>query len=165
MEEYQNALELQNQDSEIPKNSSSNLATKISIKETEHYLCKDCKTFHLIDIFKLDTIKIKILCDKKEIYSKDLTSNILKVENLDIYQFCQLHTGYKKIGFCSECKSDLCQECIKLKNCKNNQNLIKKTLFQIILIKKLNIIKRRLEIHLMSLKKNLNKIYVKKLNT
>ena len=112
----------ENQDSEIPKNSSSNLATKISIKDKEHYLCKDCKTFHLIDIFSLDTIKIK--CNKKEIEidSKDLASNILKEENLDIYQFCLNHKGYKKIGFCSECKSDLCQECIKLKNCKNNQN-------------------------------------------
>ena len=110
----------ENQDSEIPKNSSSNLATKISIKDKEHYLCKDCKTFHLIDIFSLNTIKI--LCNKKEIDSKDLASNILKEENLDSYQFCLIHTGYKKIGFCSECKSDLCQECIKLKNCKNNQN-------------------------------------------
>ena len=110
----------ENQDSEIPKNSSSNLATKISIKDKEHYLCKDCKTFHLIDIFSLNTIKI--LCNKKKIDSKDLASNILKEENLDSYQFCLIHTGYKKIGFCSECKSDLCQECIKLKNCKNNQN-------------------------------------------
>ena len=121
MKEYQMDLDLQNELSEIDKHDpSSNSATKISIKDKEHYLCKDCKTFHLIDIFSLDTIKI--LCNKKEIDSKDLASNILKEENLDIYQFCQNHKGYKKIGFCSECKSDLCQECIKLKNCKNNQN-------------------------------------------
>ena len=127
MEEYQNHLDsenhnnLENEISEIEMNPSSNSVTKMSIKGKVHYLCKDCKAFHLIKILKLN--EIRIICKEKEIDSNNfLSTNILKEENLDIFQFCLLHKKYKKIGFCSECKSDLCQECIKLKNCKNNQS-------------------------------------------
>lgn len=121
VDEYQKFLDDENQFSEINKNQSSlNSVPKMSIKEKDHYFCKECKTFHLIKIIDLHTIKI--ICKDREIDSKDFMANILKEENLDIYQFCLFHKGYKKIGFCSECKSDLCQECIKLEDCKNNKN-------------------------------------------
>ena len=120
-DEYQKFLDREVQISEINKNQSSeNSVPKMSIKEKDHYFCKECKTFHLIKIINLHTIKI--ICKDKEIDSKDFLRNILNEENLNIYQFCLFHKEYKKIGFCSECKSDLCQECIKLKDCKNNKN-------------------------------------------
>ena len=121
MDEYQKHLESEEIESEIRKNQpSSNSATKISIKEKEHYLCKECKTFHLIKIIKLN--EIKIICKEKEIDSKDFLKNILNEEKLDIYQYCLLHKQLKKIGFCSECKSDLCEDCKKLNKCKNGQS-------------------------------------------
>ena len=127
MEEYQKHFDSENQNnlenelSGIEMNPSSNSVTKMSIKGKDHYLCKDCKAFHLIKILELN--EIKIICKENEIDSNNfLSSNILNEKSLDIFQFCLLHKKYKKIGFCSECKSDLCQECIKLKNCKNNQS-------------------------------------------
>lgn len=118
MDDYLNMIEIVNQSSEINgETNSKNSLTKISIKGKGHYMCKECETFHLIKI--IDKKTIKIICKEREIDSNDFFSNIPNEENLDKYQFCQLHNENKKIGICSECKRDLCLECINLEDCKN----------------------------------------------
>ena len=101
------------------------------IKDKNHYLCNECKAFHLINIIyeekkEKDKIilieeKINIKCNKKGNMSLDkFLENILYIGNLDSYKSCQSHEK-EKIGFCSKCKKDLCQICKEVKDCENKQ--------------------------------------------
>ena len=125
----------------IPKQSchSSFLSENenININEKNHYLCKECKTLHLINIIyeekkvNEDSIteekivieeKISLECNKKgKISLEKFLADTPFIENFDNYKLCQTHIKKEKIGFCSKCKKDLCQKCREVKDCENKQ--------------------------------------------
>jgi len=90
----------------------------IGNKELKHYLCHECKTLHLINF---NEGKFIIECKRKIDLEHFLSNNILNLENLDDYKYCQTHKESEKIGFCLICKKDLCQKCKEENDCENNQ--------------------------------------------
>jgi len=123
--------------SSIPKQSSdSNFISEDenSIKVKNNYLCKECKTLHLLNIIYEEKKvneeiiieeKISIECNKKGKIRLDIfLSDVSNLDNFDNYKFCQTHKENEKIGFCSKCKKDLCQKCKEVNDCEKNQRHI-----------------------------------------
>ena len=114
-----------------------------NLKDKNHYLCKECKTLHLIKIIyeeKKDNedkstseerkvndqkiiIKEKIVieCNKKGKIDLDKFLADENIENFDNYKFCQTHKENEKIGFCLKCKKDMCEKCNEVNDCENKQ--------------------------------------------
>ena len=110
-----------------PLNSEVENTNVKDIMEKNHYLCKECKTLHLLNIIyeekkaneKIEIEeKIIIECNKKGKINLDkFLEDISNLENLDNYKLCQTHKENEIIGFCQKCKKNLCLECKEENDC------------------------------------------------
>lgn len=105
---------------------------KLVIFPCEHNICENCLFKYLISTNFMDIglSSIKIICPKckegkMEIYLDDyinLLNNLLNQKNPNLRRqddkksnniFCATHKDKNIVKYCPECKSDLCEKCIK----------------------------------------------------
>ena len=107
-------------------------AEKLVVFPCEHNICENCLFKYLISTnFKdMGLSSIKVICPnckegKMEIYLDDyinLLNNLLNQKNPNLRRqdeknsnnkFCATHKDKKLVKYCPECKTDLCEKCIK----------------------------------------------------
>ena len=141
-------------------------AEKLVVFPCEHNICENCLFKYLISTnFKdIGLSSIKVICPnckegKMEIYLDDyinLLNNLLNQKNPNLRRqdeknsnnkFCATHKDKKLVKYCPECKTDLCEKCIKEIHGRYNPN------HRLISINDKNI-KNKKEILINNIKKN-----------